>query len=205
MARGSRPAGARRPDARACETTLGGREKYDFVRGASRNVSHRRGRFPRVAWHAAPPPRRAFATMHLLRLLALLSLALPAALAAQGRAPAPRHPIDWPALEREGVALLRDVPARQLDEPAGNELDAARFLRDFLAKQGIEAQILDTVEAGCRPRQSVRAREGQRDARRRSRSCITWTSSRRRRARGRRLPSPATFATDTSTDAGRST
>jgi acetylornithine deacetylase/succinyl-diaminopimelate desuccinylase-like protein len=33
--------------------------------------------------------------------------------------------------------------------PPGNELEAARFLRDFLAKQGIEAQILDTTELGA--------------------------------------------------------
>src|SRR6188768_3580360 len=87
--------------------------------------------------------------MRLLRLIALVPLVLPAALAAQGRAPVPRQPIDWTALEREGVALLRDYLRVNSTNPPGNELEAARFLRDFLAKQGIEAQILDTAELGA--------------------------------------------------------
>jgi acetylornithine deacetylase/succinyl-diaminopimelate desuccinylase-like protein len=87
--------------------------------------------------------------MRLLRFLALFPFALPAPLAAQGRAPVPTQPIDWPALEREGVALLRDYLRVNSTNPPGNELEAARFLRDFLAKQGIEAQILDTTELGA--------------------------------------------------------
>ena len=86
--------------------------------------------------------------MRLIRFLAL-PLALPVALAAQGRAPAPKQPIDWPALEREGVTLLRDYLRVNSTNPPGNELEAARFLREFLAKQGIEAQILDTAELGA--------------------------------------------------------
>ena len=86
--------------------------------------------------------------MRLLRRLALLSTVLPAALGAQRRAPVPRTPIDWPAIEREGVALLRDYLRLNSTNPPGNELAAAHFLRDFLAKQGIEAQILDTAELG---------------------------------------------------------
>ena len=87
--------------------------------------------------------------MRLPRLLALLLLVIPAALAAQRRAPVPKQPIDWPALEREGVALLRDYLRVNSTNPPGNELEAARFLREFLAKQGIEAQILDTIELGA--------------------------------------------------------
>jgi acetylornithine deacetylase/succinyl-diaminopimelate desuccinylase-like protein len=87
--------------------------------------------------------------MRLLRQLALLSVFVPATLVAQGRAPAPKHPIDWPALEREGVTLLREYLRVNTTNPPGNELEAARFLRDYLAKQGIEAQILDTVELGA--------------------------------------------------------
>ena len=87
--------------------------------------------------------------MRLLQLLALAPLVLPAALAAQGRAHVPRQPIDWPALEREGVALLRDYLRVNSTNPPGNELEAARFLREFLAKQGIEAQLLDTIELGA--------------------------------------------------------
>ena len=86
--------------------------------------------------------------MRLLR-FALFPLALPAVLAAQGGAPVPKQPIDWPALEREGVTLLRDYLRVNSANPPGNELEAARFLRDFLTKQGIEAQILDTTELGA--------------------------------------------------------
>ncbi|MFL5619948.1 MAG: M20/M25/M40 family metallo-hydrolase [Gemmatimonadaceae bacterium] len=87
--------------------------------------------------------------MRLLRRLVLLSFAFPIALAAQGRAPDPRQPIDWLALEREGLTLLRDYLRVNSTNPPGNELEAARFLRDFLAKQGIEARILDTAELGA--------------------------------------------------------
>jgi acetylornithine deacetylase/succinyl-diaminopimelate desuccinylase-like protein len=87
--------------------------------------------------------------MRLFRRLALLSSLLPTALGAQPRAPVPRTPIDWPTIEREGVALLRDYLRVNSTNPPGNELEAARFLRDFLGKQGIEAQILDTAELGA--------------------------------------------------------
>jgi acetylornithine deacetylase/succinyl-diaminopimelate desuccinylase-like protein len=87
--------------------------------------------------------------MHLIRRSLLLSLAFPIALSAQRRAPAPARPIDWPALEREALTLLRDYLRVNTTNPPGNELEAARFLRDFLAKQGIEAQLLDTTELGA--------------------------------------------------------
>jgi acetylornithine deacetylase/succinyl-diaminopimelate desuccinylase-like protein len=87
--------------------------------------------------------------MHLLRRSLLVSLLLPAALSAQGRAPVPARAIDWPALEREALTVLRDYLRVNTTNPPGNELEAARFLRDFLAKQGIEAQILDTTVLGA--------------------------------------------------------
>jgi acetylornithine deacetylase/succinyl-diaminopimelate desuccinylase-like protein len=86
--------------------------------------------------------------MRLIRRLALLPFVLPAALGAQSRAPAPARAIDWPAIDREGVALLRDYLRVNSTNPPGSELAAARFLRDFLAKEGIEARILDTLELG---------------------------------------------------------
>ena len=51
---------------------------------------------------------------------------------------------------------LRDETARRLSEyirintsnPPGNELATARWLKDVLAKEGIEGQILDTAELG---------------------------------------------------------
>ena len=82
-------------------------------------------------------------------LLALVVFASPALAGAQSRPPEPRQRIDWPAIEREGVALLREYLRLNTANPPGNELEAARFLRDFLAKQGIEAQILDTAELGA--------------------------------------------------------
>jgi len=65
------------------------------------------------------------------------------------QAPAPERPIDWPAIEREAVTLLREYLRLNTTNPPGNELVAARFLRDFLTKHGIEAQILDTAELGA--------------------------------------------------------
>jgi len=85
--------------------------------------------------------------MRLIPRLTLLQLVLPAALGAQS--PAPVRAIDWPAIEREAVTLLRDYLRVFTANPPGNELTAARFLQDFLAKEGIEAQILDTVELGA--------------------------------------------------------
>ena len=76
---------------------------------------------------------------------AFLFLALPTALSAQA-APAPTRPVDWAAIEREGVQLLQEYLRVNTTNPPGNELTSARFLRDFLAKEGIEARILDTTE-----------------------------------------------------------
>ncbi|MEO7182578.1 MAG: M20/M25/M40 family metallo-hydrolase [Gemmatimonadaceae bacterium] len=77
--------------------------------------------------------------------LFLLTTALPAALHPQSAA----RPTDWVAIQREGVSLLREYLRINTTNPPGSELAAARFLRDFLAKEGIEAQILDTAELGA--------------------------------------------------------
>lgn len=74
-----------------------------------------------------------------------LSVALPSTVGAQSHAPEPTQPIDWTSIEREGATLLRDYLRVNTTNPPGNELAAAHFLRDFLAKEGIEAQILDTA------------------------------------------------------------
>jgi acetylornithine deacetylase/succinyl-diaminopimelate desuccinylase-like protein len=66
---------------------------------------------------------------------------------AQGAASA--RPIDWPALTREGTALLQDYLRVNTTNPPGNELASARFIQAFLAKEGIEARILDTAELGA--------------------------------------------------------
>ena len=81
--------------------------------------------------------------------LAALLATRPVILQAQGSAPATTRPVDWAALQREGVALMRDYLRINTTNPPGNELAAARFIRDFLRKEGIEAQILDTAELGA--------------------------------------------------------
>ena len=76
----------------------------------------------------------------------VLVLSLPATLAAQGASPA--RPVDWPALQTEAVGVLRQYLRINTSNPPGNELEAARFLKAILDKEGIEATILDTAELG---------------------------------------------------------
>ncbi len=63
----------------------------------------------------------------------------------QQRAPAT---LDWTALNRETVGILTDFIKVNTTNPPGNELDAAVFLKRILDREGIPAQILDTVEIG---------------------------------------------------------
>ena len=74
----------------------------------------------------------------------LAALALPAPAAAQ-RAP---RPVDWEALQREAVEVLSEYLRIDTTNPPGNELSAARFLKETLDREGIPAEILDTVELG---------------------------------------------------------
>ena len=76
----------------------------------------------------------------------VLLLSLPATLAAQGASPA--RPVDWPALQTEAVDILRQYLRINTSNPPGNELEAARFLKAILDKEGIEATLLDTAELG---------------------------------------------------------
>lgn len=55
---------------------------------------------------------------------------------------------DWNALSDETLHTLSDYIKVNTTDPPGNELDAARFLKAILDKEGIEAQILDTAELG---------------------------------------------------------
>jgi acetylornithine deacetylase/succinyl-diaminopimelate desuccinylase-like protein len=68
---------------------------------------------------------------------------MPLELRAQGR------PIDWPALARETQQILADYLRVNTTNPPGNELAGARFLKAILDREGIEAEILDTVELGA--------------------------------------------------------
>jgi acetylornithine deacetylase/succinyl-diaminopimelate desuccinylase-like protein len=80
---------------------------------------------------------------------ATLLLALPVVLRAQTPAPQPVRPIDWNAMQAEAVETLRQYLRINTTNPPGNELASARFLKAFLEKEGIEAQLLDTVELGA--------------------------------------------------------
>ncbi|MFL5564825.1 MAG: M20/M25/M40 family metallo-hydrolase [Gemmatimonadaceae bacterium] len=63
-------------------------------------------------------------------------------LAAQGA------PLAWSALEREAQTVLSDYLRVNTTNPPGNEILGARFLKQILEREGIEAQILDTTEIG---------------------------------------------------------
>ncbi len=83
----------------------------------------------------------------LLAPAALLALSAPA-LAQQQYSPAPR-PVDWAAVQAEGVQLLSQYIRVNTTNPPGNELEGARFLKAVLDREGIEATILDTAELGA--------------------------------------------------------
>ena len=59
------------------------------------------------------------------------------------------RPIDWPALARETEQILADYVRVNTTNPPGNELAGAKFLKAILDREGIEAQIVDSVELGA--------------------------------------------------------
>ena len=75
----------------------------------------------------------------------LVLLVVPSMLHAQAM---PARPIEWAAMQGEATEVLRQYLRINTTNPPGNELETARFLKAFLEKEGIEAQILDTVELG---------------------------------------------------------
>lgn len=56
--------------------------------------------------------------------------------------------VNWDALAKEATTNLSAYLRVNTTNPPGNELAAARFLKAILDREGIEAQILDTVELG---------------------------------------------------------
>ena len=58
-------------------------------------------------------------------------------------------PIDWNALAIEGQKILGDYLRVNTTNPPGNETKAAVFLKAILDREGIPAQILDSVELGA--------------------------------------------------------
>jgi len=85
-------------------------------------------------------------------LRSLLSLfavhAAAAASVAPVRADAQKKQIDYPALRDETVRAMSEYLQINTTSPPGNELATARWLKAFLAKEGIEGEILDTAELG---------------------------------------------------------
>ncbi|MEP6990434.1 MAG: M20/M25/M40 family metallo-hydrolase [bacterium] len=81
-----------------------------------------------------------------LRRAALLLLAC-SSLQAQSARSGP--PMNWAALQDESVQHLREYIRVNTTNPPGNELEGALFLKQLLARDGIEAQILDTAELGA--------------------------------------------------------
>src|SRR5689334_10423032 len=82
-----------------------------------------------------------------MKRFSLLAVALLAA------APATAHPqskaINWDSLSAETLRTLASYLQINTTNPPGNELAAARWLKRILDREGIEAQILDTVELGA--------------------------------------------------------
>ncbi|MGI8400252.1 MAG: M20/M25/M40 family metallo-hydrolase [Gemmatimonadaceae bacterium] len=76
-------------------------------------------------------------------IIATTSLAFSSALPGQSK------PVDWNATAGESQTVLADYLRVNTTNPPGNELLAARFLKQILEREGIEAQILDTVELGA--------------------------------------------------------
>lgn len=88
----------------------------------------------------------------LLACSSLVALAC-APLAAQRRpatppAPVSRRPIDWTALTDETTRVLAGYLRIDTSNPPGNELAAARYLKEILEREGFEVQLLDTAELG---------------------------------------------------------
>jgi acetylornithine deacetylase/succinyl-diaminopimelate desuccinylase-like protein len=79
------------------------------------------------------------------RLLTGLLFLAPGFLAAQAR---PLRPINWDSLTSETTRNLSSYLQVNTTNPPGNEVLAARFLKGILDREGIESQILDTVELG---------------------------------------------------------
>ena len=55
---------------------------------------------------------------------------------------------DWAALTAETEKVLVDYLRINTSNPPGNEIETARFLKQILDREGIEATILDTVVLG---------------------------------------------------------
>jgi len=56
--------------------------------------------------------------------------------------------VDWNAIQDESVRLLQQYVRINTTNPPGNELEGARWLKQILEREGIDASIVDTAELG---------------------------------------------------------
>ena len=82
----------------------------------------------------------------MIKLLQRLALAVPLIATAPLQS---QTPVNWDALSSEATTILSDYLRINTTNPPGNELAGAKFLKAILEREGIEAQILDTVELGA--------------------------------------------------------
>jgi len=82
------------------------------------------------------------------RLLTTALLWLLAASPLLAQAPAKGDTIDFDSLRQEATVRLGEYLRINTSNPPGNELAAARWLKEVLAREGIEGQILDITELG---------------------------------------------------------
>ncbi len=73
---------------------------------------------------------------------------LAAGIAAAARPAQAQAPIDWNAMRDETVRMASEYFRINTTIPPGNELAAAKWLKQVLDREGIEAQILDSPELG---------------------------------------------------------
>src|SRR5688572_1307722 len=81
-------------------------------------------------------------------LLALVVVSTP--LAAQ--APEPVRPVDWNHLRDETARILADYMKLNTENPPGNEVEGAVFLKNTLEREGFEVQLFDTAASSLGPR-----------------------------------------------------
>jgi acetylornithine deacetylase/succinyl-diaminopimelate desuccinylase-like protein len=81
-------------------------------------------------------------------ILATALVCLLACPALSAQAPAAWDKIDFDSLRQETTVRLSEYLRINTSNPPGNELATARWLKEVLAREGIEGQILDTGELG---------------------------------------------------------
>ncbi len=86
--------------------------------------------------------------MHIFFIMRFLPLLLALTVVAAPAAAQQDPTFDWPALQQEGAQLLSQYLQVNSTNPPGNEILAARWLKEVLGREGIEGQILDTAELG---------------------------------------------------------